>query len=100
MLKINKPLYRSKTAKEVHKARQFVKRQQNIQRRDPALRDVLDAVADMKPAEVAKMSNGLIGASTLSAWRKGDTRCPQHYTMTGALAAVGKEFRIANKRVK
>ena len=66
--------------------------------RDPQFDDVLDAIAKLKPSEVAKKSNGIIGASTIYNWRMGKVRRPQHYTMSASLAAVGKEFRIATKR--
>jgi len=66
--------------------------------RDPQFDDVLDAIAKLKPSEVAKRSNGIIGASTVYNWRNGKVRRPQHYTMAASLASVGKEFRITRKR--
>lgn len=63
---------------------------------DPVLADVLDRVSKMTPAEIARKSKDLIGASTISNWRKGKVRSPLNYTLDAALAAAGFE-RVIRK---
>lgn len=58
---------------------------------DPVLAAVLDRVAKMTPKEIARKSKDLIGASTISNWRKGKVRSPLNYTLDAALAAAGFE---------
>lgn len=63
---------------------------------DPVLADVLDRVAKMTPKEITTRSKDLIGASTISNWRKGKVRSPLNYTLDAALAAAGFE-RVIRK---
>lgn len=61
---------------------------------DPALSDVLHLIRTRTPAEIAKNSNDLVSASTIYRWRKHGCSRPSHFTMTGALAAVGYRWKI------
>jgi len=60
--------------------------------RDPALTMVLNLIADMTPTEISRTSGHGVSTTTISAWRRGKTRFPQHYTLVAALSAAGYEY--------
>lgn len=67
---------------------------------DRHLRDVLAEIEGISAREVSRLSGNVVGISTITKWRAGKVARPQHYTMTAALAAVGREFRIVRIRTQ
>jgi transcriptional regulator with XRE-family HTH domain len=66
--------------------------------RDRTIHQVLQAIRDMKPSEVA--SKCFVSASTVANWRRpvsaGGTRYPQHATLAAVAKTVGLEFRLVS----
>lgn len=65
---------------------------------DRHLREVLAEIDGISAKDVSRLSGNIVGRSTIANWRRGKVARPQHYTMTAALAAVGREFRIVRIR--
>jgi len=63
---------------------------------DPAVGNVLEELNGYKPREINQISG--LSASTIRNWRSKKTKRPQHTTLAAALGAVGKEFRIVDKK--